>query len=74
MARDRNDPADALARALIRNVLAGIVVMYAITVAICLYSLSLKMSLGVAVLPGFFAGPFLGGLVTMVRANSRREA
>jgi hypothetical protein len=73
MARDHNDPSEALARALIRNVLGGIAIMYAITVAICLYSLSFPMAAGVALLPGVLAGPFLGGLVTMLGVTVHPE-
>ena len=66
MRLDQNNPSDALARRLIVNVLAGIAVMYGVTIAICLPSLSTSTAAGVAALPAVFAGPFVGGLATMV--------
>lgn len=74
MREDRNSPNEVLVRRLIGNIVAGIVVMYGVTVALCLPSQSLTMAAGVAALPAVFAGPFLGGLVTMVMATQRAEA
>lgn len=55
------------ARRLTRNVLLGIVAMYGVSLALCLPGgLSLGLAAGVALLPAVFAGPFVGGLVTMV--------
>lgn len=73
MREDRNSPSDVFARRLIVNVLAGVVVTYGVTVAICLPALPAATAAGVAALPGVFAGPFVGGLVTMVMAMRRAE-
>lgn len=70
----RDSPSEVLARRLIGNVLAGVVVMYGVTIAICLPALSLTMAAGVAALPAVFAGPFVGGLVTMVMATRQAAA
>jgi hypothetical protein len=69
MSKNSVSPSTAFARSLTLNVVAGVVVMYAITVAICLRGLDVGVAAGVSVLPAVFAGPFLGGLVTMVRAT-----
>lgn len=65
MRADRSSPGDVLARQAMRNVTIGTIFMYGLSVAICLPSLSLGMSAGIALLPALFGGPFVGGLVTM---------
>jgi hypothetical protein len=73
MSKDNVSPSTAFARSLTLNVVAGVVVMYVITIAICLRGLEVGMAAAVSALPAVFAGPFLGGLVTMVRATSHAE-
>ena len=50
-----------------RNIGIGVLVMFVVTVLIALPAgLGLSVAVGVAVLPAVFAGPFIGGLMTVV--------
>lgn len=50
-----------------RNIVIGIGIMFAVTVAIALAAgVGPAVAVGVATLPAVFAGPFVGGLITMV--------
>jgi hypothetical protein len=50
-----------------RNIVIGIAIMFVITVGIALLAgLNVGVACGVAALPAFFAGPFVGGLITMI--------
>ena len=50
-----------------KNIATGLVVMFLVTLGIVLASgQDLLVSLEVAAVPAFFAGPFLGGMLTMV--------
>jgi hypothetical protein len=71
---DRNNPGEVFVRQLTRNVLLGTVVMYGVTLALCIPAGSVGMAAGIAVLPGVVAGPFVGGLVTLVTAAHRSAA
>lgn len=58
---------DALARQIKRNVALGIVFCFVLTVLICLPAgIGLARAAAVAVLPAGFAGPFVGGLATVI--------
>ena len=59
--------ADVLAK-LPRNLVVGVLVMFVVTVLIALPSgCGLWVAIGIAVVPAVFAGPFAGGLVTVVQ-------
>lgn len=72
--QDSSNNSDRLfARRLTRNVAAGTIVMYGVSVAICIPGVSLSMAAGAAVLPAVFAGPFVGGLLTTVMAQRQSD-
>lgn len=57
-----------------RNIVVGFAVMFVTTAGIALASgQDLGVSVAVAAVPAFFAGPFLGGLLTMIHLH-RLEA
>lgn len=56
-----------VAAVITRNIAIGLVVMFLLTVGIVLASgQDLGVSLAVAAVPAGFAGPFLGGLLTVI--------
>lgn len=54
-----------------RNVILGIVIAFVVTVLIALPAGGLATAVGVAFVPALFAGPFVGGLITMVALQRR---
>ena len=58
-----------------RNVLIGLIAMLAITTGIALLAGTDPMqAVGIAAVPAVFAGPFLGGLFTMVQVHNHEGA
>ncbi len=56
-----------VAAVITKNIAIGLVVMFLVTVGIVLASgQDIGISLAVAAVPAVFAGPFLGGLLTMI--------
>jgi hypothetical protein len=63
-----------LSRAIVLGVALGVPLMFAITMLLsALADLALWKSAGVAALPAFFVGPYIGGLATMGAAASKHE-
>lgn len=57
---------DQVAAPIARNIAIGIAIMFTITFTGCLIAgLEPLEAAGVAALPGFVAGPFIGGMITV---------
>ncbi|WP_426574939.1 hypothetical protein [Aquihabitans sp. McL0605] len=57
-----------------RNVAVGIVVMFVLTVLIALPAgAGLQVAVGIALVPAVFAGPFVGGLITVALYETSEE-
>ncbi len=53
-----------------RNLIIGWAAVYPVTVGLCVAAgVDLWMSLGLAVFPAFFAGPFVGLVLTLIGAH-----
>jgi hypothetical protein len=73
MREDQTSPEQTFTRLVIRNVFLGTVFMYVASVAICLPSQSIGMAAGIAALPAIFAGPFVGGLLTVTTRHDESD-